>query len=95
MVLQKMPWLHLKAGAFDYLAKPVSLKQLRDLVKSALSLPPIQTDRHRKSNRISVSCWANPNPCVSYVATIDKLSVARLLVYISVNRVAARSWRHE
>jgi two-component system, NtrC family, response regulator PilR len=29
----------LKAGAFDYLAKPVSLDQLRTLVKSALSLP--------------------------------------------------------
>ncbi len=28
-----------KAGAFDYLAKPVSLEQLRTLVKSALSLP--------------------------------------------------------
>jgi two-component system response regulator PilR (NtrC family) len=34
----------LKAGAFDYLPKPVSLKQLRDLVKSALSLPPMQTE---------------------------------------------------
>jgi two-component system response regulator PilR (NtrC family) len=30
----------LKAGAFDYLAKPVSLSQLRALVKSALKLPP-------------------------------------------------------
>ena len=29
----------LKAGAFDYLAKPVSLEQLRALVKSALELP--------------------------------------------------------
>ena len=29
----------LKAGAFDYVAKPVSLDQLRTLVKSALSLP--------------------------------------------------------
>ncbi len=29
----------LKAGAFDYLAKPVGLEQLRTLVKSALSLP--------------------------------------------------------
>jgi two-component system response regulator PilR (NtrC family) len=29
----------LKAGAFDYLAKPVSLDQLRALVKSALSMP--------------------------------------------------------
>lgn len=29
----------LKAGAFDYLSKPVSLQDLRTLVKSALSLP--------------------------------------------------------
>src|SRR5215831_913056 len=29
----------LKAGAFDYLTKPLSLDQLRALVKSALSLP--------------------------------------------------------
>ncbi len=29
----------LKAGAFDYLAKPVALDQLRTLIKSALSLP--------------------------------------------------------
>ena len=33
----------LKAGAFDYLSKPVSLEQLRSLVKSALNLaaPPV------------------------------------------------------
>ena len=43
----------LKAGAFDYLPKPVSLKQLRDLVKSALSLPPLQTEStsQTKSNQ--------------------------------------------
>jgi two-component system response regulator PilR (NtrC family) len=29
----------LKAGAFDYLAKPVSIEQLRALVRSALELP--------------------------------------------------------
>jgi two-component system response regulator PilR (NtrC family) len=29
----------LKAGAFDYIAKPVSLEQLRGMVKSALALP--------------------------------------------------------
>src|SRR6266849_412152 len=29
----------LKAGAFDYLAKPVSLEQLRALVKQALKVP--------------------------------------------------------
>ncbi len=31
--------LALKAGAFDYLSKPVSLEQLRALVKSAIDLP--------------------------------------------------------
>lgn len=35
----------LKAGAFDYLAKPVALDQLRALVKSALKIPAaMQTD---------------------------------------------------
>ena len=34
----------LKAGAFDYLAKPVSLQQLRDLVKTALKLPQSAAD---------------------------------------------------
>jgi two-component system response regulator PilR (NtrC family) len=35
----------LKAGAFDYIAKPVSLEQLRGMVKSALELPgPDATD---------------------------------------------------
>jgi two-component system response regulator PilR (NtrC family) len=29
----------LKAGAFDYIAKPVALEQLRTLVRSALALP--------------------------------------------------------
>jgi two-component system, NtrC family, response regulator PilR len=31
----------LKAGAFDYVSKPVGLDQLRSLVRSALSLPPV------------------------------------------------------
>ncbi|MDP2826287.1 MAG: sigma-54 dependent transcriptional regulator [Sulfuritalea sp.] len=33
----------LKAGAFDYIAKPVSLDQLRGMVKSALELPSADT----------------------------------------------------
>jgi len=37
----------LKAGAFDYLAKPVSLNQLRALVQSALKLP--RADQMKKS----------------------------------------------
>jgi len=38
----------LKAGAFDYLAKPVSLDQLRSLVKSALNLPQLAASGDRK-----------------------------------------------
>jgi len=38
----------LKEGAFDYLAKPVSLEQLRALVKSALNLPPPQAKTVRR-----------------------------------------------
>jgi two-component system, NtrC family, response regulator PilR len=34
----------LKAGAFDYIAKPVALSQLRALVESALKLPPSPSD---------------------------------------------------
>ena len=34
----------LKAGAFDYLSKPVSLDQLHALVRSAIDLPPRGTD---------------------------------------------------
>lgn len=37
----------LKAGAFDYLAKPVALDQLRSLVKAALSLPQVADDKER------------------------------------------------
>jgi two-component system response regulator PilR (NtrC family) len=39
----------LKAGAFDYLAKPVALDQLRALVKNALELP--STRDRRENNR--------------------------------------------
>ena len=38
----------LKAGAFDYLAKPVSLEQMRSLVKSALNLPQVAASVDRK-----------------------------------------------
>ena len=38
----------LKAGAFDYVSKPVGLEQLRALVKSALSLPDNTSLRERR-----------------------------------------------
>src|SRR5688572_19455697 len=45
----------LKAGAFDYIAKPVALTQLRALVESALKLPPA-ADKSRKNGP------GNPSP---------------------------------
>lgn len=73
----------LKAGAFDYLPKPVSLKQLRDLVKSALSLPPMQTEStsQAKSNRRVL--LGESQPMRQLRATIDKLSRSQASVYIS------------
>ena len=41
----------LKAGAFDYLSKPVSLAQLRALVKSALKLPSASQSRKAEESQ--------------------------------------------
>ncbi|WP_374566560.1 sigma-54-dependent transcriptional regulator, partial [Nitrosomonas sp.] len=75
----------LKAGAFDYLAKPVSLKQLRDLVKSALSLPPMAAQSappvSAQSNRRVL--LGESQPMRQLRATIDKLSRSQAAVYIS------------
>ncbi len=71
----------LKAGAFDYLPKPVSLKQLRDLVKSALSLPPLQSESvSQVQQRVLLG---ESQPMRQLRATIDKLSRSQAPVYIS------------
>jgi len=73
----------LKAGAFDYLPKPVSLKQLRDLVKSALSLPPIQTELSSQTQSNQRVLLGESQPMCLLRATIDKLSRSQASVYIS------------
>lgn len=72
----------LKAGAFDYLPKPVSLKQLRDLVKSALSLPPIASESISQVQQQRV-LLGESQPMRQLRATIDKLSRSQASVYIS------------
>ena len=47
----------LKAGAFDYLAKPVALEQLRALVKQALKVP------EKTQPPARTSCSANRRRC--------------------------------
>jgi two-component system, NtrC family, response regulator PilR len=61
----------LKAGAFDYLAKPVSLDQLRTLVKSAIQLPE---KRSSTSSAVSPVTSAPGAPAlVGESATIEAL----------------------
>ena len=75
----------LKAGAFDYLAKPVALDQLRSLIKSAINLPRVGDSSDDTS---SVSSMAGQligeSPAIIYVREmIAKLARSQAPVYIS------------
>lgn len=70
----------LKAGAFDYLTKPISLKQLRPLIESALKLssPAQQSPKTNGLNLIGQSA------AIQQVRTlIDKLSRSQAPVFVS------------
>ncbi|MEW6313958.1 MAG: sigma-54 dependent transcriptional regulator [Pseudomonadota bacterium] len=68
----------LKAGAFDYLAKPVSLEQLRALVKSALKLSTQEADKPGEHALLGES------QAIKLVRErIDKLARSEAPVYIS------------
>jgi two-component system, NtrC family, response regulator PilR len=69
----------LKAGAFDYLTKPISLKQLRPLVESALKLA--SSDAKETKNTVDL---IGSSPAIDYVRTmIEKLARSQAPVYIS------------
>jgi len=69
----------LKAGAFDYLTKPISLKQLRPLVESALKL----SSSDAKETRNTTDLIGN-SPVINQVrAMIEKLARSQAPVYIS------------
>jgi two-component system response regulator PilR (NtrC family) len=69
----------LKAGAFDYLTKPLSLDQLRALVKSALSLP--QKPPAAKSGEPQL---LGASPGIEQVrSVIEKLARSQAPVYIT------------
>ena len=68
----------LKAGAFDYLAKPVALDQLRTLIKSALELPNSDEQVAGEDRLIGTSL------AIAVVREmIDKLARSQAPVYIS------------
>lgn len=70
----------LKAGAFDYLSKPVSLAQLRALVKSALALP--EENKAAAGPRGQELLGTSP-PMVQVRALIAKVARSEAPVYIS------------
>jgi two-component system response regulator PilR (NtrC family) len=69
----------LKAGAFDYLSKPVSLEDLRTLVKSALKLPqPVSAAKPARQQLLGGS------PAIQQARDmIHKLARSQAPVYIS------------
>lgn len=75
----------LKAGAFDYLAKPVALDQLRTLIKSAINLP--QAGELRGATSVVAGAAGQligESPSMVYVREmIGKLARSQAPVYIS------------
>jgi two-component system response regulator PilR (NtrC family) len=70
----------LKAGAFDYVSKPVGLEQLRALVKSALSLPERADGSDDSAGRQLLGASA---PLAQVRELIAKLARTQAPVYIS------------
>jgi two-component system response regulator PilR (NtrC family) len=73
----------LKAGAFDYLAKPVSLQQLRSLVKSALNLPPLKNKVSSASEDEGSLLLGESPPMLQLRSMVEKLSRSQAPVYIN------------
>lgn len=73
----------LKAGAFDYLAKPVSLQQLRSLVKSALNLPPLKNKVSSVFEDEGDMLLGESPPMLQLRSMVEKLSRSQAPVYIN------------
>jgi two-component system response regulator PilR (NtrC family) len=72
----------LKAGAFDFLTKPVDLTRLRELVTSALRLP-VPSGANTASTAIDRQLLGDSLPMRSLRKQIDKLARSQAPVYIS------------
>ena len=76
----------LKAGAFDYLAKPVALDQLRTLIKSAINLPSAASAPGRSTGEgpSGASQLIGTSAAIAAAReTIGKLARSQAPVYIS------------
>ena len=72
----------LKAGAFDYVSKPVGLDQLRALVRAALSLPE-RTEAPAHDKRLTGRLLGESAPLIHVREMISKLARTQAPVYIS------------
>ena len=83
----------LKAGAFDYLAKPVALEQLRTLIKLALNLPQAgDSDVVSVAGADLAAKLIGDSPALACVREmIGKLSRVRRQSMCRENRVAVRN----
>ena len=72
----------LKAGAFDYVSKPVGLEQLRSLVRAALSLPE-RGEAPARDKRLLGRLLGESPPLVHAREMIVKLARTQAPVYIS------------
>ncbi len=71
----------LKAGAFDYVSKPLSLEQLRTLVKSALNLP--QKPAAKPAPGGGYGLLGDSPPIQQVRGMIDKLARSQAPIYIT------------
>ena len=70
----------LKAGAFDFVAKPVDLAVLRDLVRHALELHDTQ---RRPADAVALRLFGDSAPIVALRNTIGKVARSQAPVYIA------------
>lgn len=73
----------LKAGAFDFISKPVDLKQLRDLVTAALNLSEIKQSSTELSNGSAQKILGQTQIIQDLNAQISKLARSQAPIYIS------------
>jgi len=70
----------LKAGAFDFISKPVDLQVLRNLIGSVLKLTDDYTERDRRSRE---TLLGDSQAMCAIRSTVEKLSRSQAPVYIS------------
>lgn len=69
----------LKAGAFDYLSKPVALEQLRSLVKSAINLPQEEAGARSATQEL-----VGESPAIQQARSmIERVARSQAPVYVS------------